>query len=174
MEQIGKTRLGLDDATRKTLKSKIKLNSVGHTRSTKTKYRTDRLMNFCDDDFKYLSDKVDKVIGEHLKEKLYTVNCWGISYNQNEESKPHIHTNTSWNWVYYIDCCENCLPLVFTKRNIEVKPNIDQLIFFNGGDDLNEHAVFPQKCEHERVIISGNIEYVDGAPRSDSNRLRVK
>ena len=120
MEQIGKTRLGLDDATRKTLKSKIKLNSVGHTRSTKTKYRTDRLMNFCDDDFKYLSDKVDKVIGEHLKEKLYTVNCWGISYNQNEESKPHIHTNTSWNWVYYIDSNTSSSILKYPFDLIEV------------------------------------------------------
>ena len=166
MEQIGKIQLGFDDTIRKILKSKVKLNSIGYSRSTRTKYRTDRLMNFHDHDFNSLSSEVDKVIGEYLKEKLYTVNCWGISYNQNEESKPHIHINTSWNWVYYIDCCENCSPLVFTKRNIEVKPNIDQLIFFNGSDDLNEHAVFPQKCAHERAVVSGNLNYVDGASRS--------
>ena len=171
---IGKIQLGLDDIIRKNLKLRIKLDSVGYARSTKTKYRTDLKMQYRDDDFSYLSDKVVKIIGDYAKERLYTSNCWGIIYNQNEESKPHTHPKSVWSWIYYIDCCENCSPLVFTKRNIEVKPNIDQLILFNGDDDLNEHAVFPQKCEHERVIISGNIEYVDGAPRSDSNRLRVK
>ena len=124
------------------------------------------MMNFCDDDFSYLSDKVVKIIGDYAKEKLYTSNCWGIIYNQNEESKPHTHPKSAWTWIYYIDCCENCSPLVFTKRNIEVKPNIDQLILFNGDDDLNEHAVFPQKCEHDRAIISGNLKYIDGVPRS--------
>ena len=110
-------------------------------------------MHFCDVDFGYLSDKVDKVISDYLKEKLYTVNCWGISYNQNEAAIPHIHPKAPWLSNYYVDCCENCSPLVFTKRNIKVKPNIDQLIFFNGvldGDiyNLNEHVVFPQRCEH--------------------------
>ena len=166
MEQIEKTQLGLDDIIRKNLKSKIKLNSVGHFRSSKTKYRTDLTMNFCDDDFSYLSDKIVKIISDYAKEKLYTSNCWGIIYNQNEESTPHIHSRSPWSWIYYIDCCENCSPLVFTKRNIEIKPNIDQLIFFNGGDDLNEHAVFPQKCAHERAVVSGNLNYVDGTPRS--------
>ena len=165
---IGKIQLGLDDIIRKTLKTKIKLDSVGHFRSTRTKYRTDLQMHYYHDDFRYLSDKVDKVIGDYLKEKLYTVICWGISYNQNEEAIPHIHGEVPWSWVYYVDCCENCSPLVFTKRNIKVKPNIDQLIFFNG---VNEHAVFPQKCEHERVVVSGNIEYVDGAPRTSEDRL---
>ena len=165
---IGKIQLGLDDIIRKTLKTKIKLNSVGHFKSTKTKYRTDFSMHFCDVDFGYLSDKVDKVIGDYLKEKLYTVICWGISYNQNEEAIPHIHGEVPWSWVYYVDCCENCSPLVFTKINIKVKTNIDQLIFFNG---VNEHAVFPQKCEHERVVVSGNIKYVDGAPRTSEDRL---
>ena len=168
IKPIGKIQLGLDDITRKALKTKIKLDSVGHFRSTRTKYRTDSHMHYCDDDFGYLSDKVDKVIGNYLKEKLYTKACWGISYNQNEEALPHAHLEAPWVWIYYVDCCENCSPLVFTKINIKVKTNIDQLIFFNG---VNEHAVFPQKCEHERVVVSGNFEYVDGIPRTSEDRL---
>ena len=77
MEQIEKTQLGLDDTIRKTLKSKIKLNSVGYARSTKTKYRTDLMMNFCDDDFSYLSDKVVKIIGDYAK-KIYIHQIVGV------------------------------------------------------------------------------------------------
>ena len=49
------------------------------------------------------------------------------------------------------------------RRNIEIKPEEDYLIFWNGilpNDKYhyNTHCVPPQECEHGRVMIAGNID----------------
>ena len=52
----------------------------------------------------------------------------------------------------------------FTERKINIKPKKDYLIFWNGICEndkyhYNKHEVPPQECEHDRVMIAGNISW---------------
>ena len=75
-------------------------------------------------------------------------------YKTGESTDPHAHWPSLWSFVYCVDACPKCSPLVFPGAGRAIKPNTGLIIIFPG--DVS-HYVPKQECEHNRVIISGNI-----------------
>ena len=87
--------------------------------------------------------------------------CWGLIYKQGEETKPHSHWPSSWAFVYNVNGCARCSPLVLPSNGIHpdtvVHPKENQLVIFPAW--LN-HEVPPLQCKHERIIVAGNLDIV--------------
>ena len=87
--------------------------------------------------------------------------CWGLVYKQGEETKPHSHWPSSWAFVYNVNGCARCSPLVLPSNGIHpdtvVHPKENQLVIFPAW--LN-HEVPPLQCNHERIIVAGNLDIV--------------
>ena len=87
--------------------------------------------------------------------------CWGLIYKQGEETKPHSHWPSSWAFVYNVTGCAKCSPLILPSNGIHpdtvVHPKENQLIIFPAW--LN-HQVPPLQCQHERIIVAGNLDIV--------------
>ena len=86
--------------------------------------------------------------------ETYCTDCWGAIYKTGERTDPHAHWPSLWSFVYCVDACPKCSPLVFPGAGRAIKPNTGLIIIFPG--DVS-HYVPKQECEHNRVIISGNI-----------------
>lgn len=167
---IGKVKLGIPLNKRKKIKDIIKedtynLKTIGGNKSNIiTDYRTTWHMHDIHELFGEISDKaLDVVRGFTGNDKLYAKECWGAVYEEGNGAKPHIHS-VLWCWTYHVECCTKCAPLVFTERKISIKPKRDYLIFWNGICEndkyhYNKHEVPPQECEHDRVMIAGNISW---------------
>ena len=166
---IGKVKLNIPIEKRKLIKNIIKddtynLKTIGGYKSNIiTDYRTTWHMHDIHELFGEISDKtLDVVRGFTGNDKLCAGECWGAIYQKGDKAKSHIHS-VIWAWTYYAECCPKCSPLVFKRRNIKIKPEEDYLIFWNGilpNDKYhyNTHCVPPQECEHDRVMIAGNID----------------
>ena len=94
----------------------------------------------------------DKIISNRHRRKWRTHQVWGAIYDKGEFAQKHSHGKQFWSWVYYLDCCKECAPLVFD--NTSIKPEVDLLVHFSGEEF---HEVPRQTCDHERIILSGNI-----------------
>jgi len=88
--------------------------------------------------------------------KFDIVDCWGMVYkgNKNHHTIEHAHWPATYSFVYYVNACEQCSPLEFTTANYSVKPFSGLMVIFPGNVS---HRVGVQKCDHDRVAISGNI-----------------
>ena len=89
--------------------------------------------------------------------KYYATDCWGAIYKKGEYTKPHEHWPQIWSWVYNVECCEKCSPLIFPDHDIEeysLIPKKGNLTLFPG---WIKHYVPEQKCDHDRIIIAGNL-----------------
>ena len=84
------------------------------------------------------------------------VDCWGMVYKSNKghHTIEHAHWPATFSFVYYVNACEDCSPLEFTTANYSVKPFSGLMVIFPGN---TSHKVGVQKCNHDRVAISGNI-----------------
>ena len=87
------------------------------------------------------------------KREWITKAVWGTTYNKGEYAVKHSHGKEGTSWVYYLSCCNKCAPLVFDEK--EIIPETDLLVYFSSEI---EHEVPEQKCNHERIILAGNIK----------------
>ena len=127
-----------------------------------TSYETHNLS----DNFKNFGDYVLSIAKDNLKCKveLYVIDMWGAIYRKGEYAISHNHSSDTgvFSFVYFVNVTKECSPLVF--QNIEkpwedndtiITPENGKLIIF---DPKSQHYVPPQKVNHERVIIAGNID----------------
>ena len=79
---------------------------------------------------------------------------WGLIYNQGQKTNSHTHWPDTWSWTYCVKACEDCSPLVFSHANYRITPQESQMIIFPG---WIHHEVPEQTCDHERIMIAGNL-----------------
>lgn len=116
--------------------------------------------------FKNFSDYVLSIVKDDLKgnPELCIQNIWGAIYKKGEYAISHNHSHVEGviSFVYFVNVTKECSPLIF--QNIEkpwedndtiITPENGKLVIFDG---QLLHYVPPQKVDHERVIIAGNID----------------
>ena len=93
--------------------------------------------------------------GPH-KIDMQTSECWGSIYNKGDFTQTHDHWPQLWSWVYNVECCFKCSPLVFpnSASTPPIWPEEGTMILFPA---WVLHSVPSQPCNHERVIVAGNI-----------------
>ena len=91
------------------------------------------------------------------------IDCWGMVYKggQGHHTQEHAHWPSTFSFCYYVNACEECAPLQFTKANYEVTPRSGLMVIFPGNVS---HSVPNQYCTHDRVAISGNISVIVKKP----------
>ena len=102
-----------------------------------------------------LSTKTD-TDGNPLKVPLYLNDTWGLVYTKGQLAKMHNHWPSLWSYTYCVSACEECSPLVFpnAQEPLSVLPKTSQMIVF---PSWLKHEVPIHKCEHDRIMISGNL-----------------
>ena len=87
---------------------------------------------------------------------MQTSECWGSIYNKGDFTQTHDHWPQLWSWVYNVECCPECSPLRFPTSSFlnQIPPKEGNLILFPA---WTLHSVPSQPCNHQRVIIAGNI-----------------
>ena len=94
--------------------------------------------------------------GTPLKVPLYLNDTWGLIYTKGQSAKVHNHWPSLWSYTYCISACEECAPLMFpnAKEPLSVTPKTSQMIVF---PSWLQHEVPAHKCEHDRIMLSGNL-----------------
>ena len=94
--------------------------------------------------------------GTPLKVPLYLNDTWGLIYTKGQSAKVHNHWPSLWSYTYCISACEECAPLVFpnAKEPLSVTPKTSLMIVFPA---WIKHEVPEHKCEHDRIMLSGNL-----------------
>ena len=94
--------------------------------------------------------------GNLLKVPLRLNDTWGLVYTKGQSAKKHNHWPSLWSYTYCVSACENCSPLVFpnAQEPLRVTPKTSQMIVF---PSWLQHEVPTHKCEHDRIMISGNL-----------------
>jgi hypothetical protein len=94
--------------------------------------------------------------GTPLKVPLYLNDTWGLIYTKGQSAKVHNHWPSLWSYTYCISACEECAPLVLpnAKEPLSVTPKTSQMIVF---PSWLQHEVPAHKCEHDRIMLSGNL-----------------
>lgn len=90
--------------------------------------------------------------------KFYLQETWGLIYNEGHSTKAHTHWPSVWSYTYCVKACPDCAPLQFPSAEsgaYEVAPATSQLIVF---PSWVSHAVPEHMCDHERIMISGNLD----------------
>ena len=102
-----------------------------------------------------LSTKTD-TDGNPLKVPLYLNDTWGLIYTTGQSAKVHNHWPSLWSYTYCVFACEECAPLVFpnAQEPLSVTPKTSQMIVFPA---WIKHEVPAHKCEHDRIMLSGNL-----------------
>ena len=82
---------------------------------------------------------------------------WGLIYKQGNYTSPHSHWPSTWGFVYTVQACDKCSPLIFDQmdESVEFVPKTGQMLLFPAW--LN-HSVPEQQCEHERIKVAGNLD----------------
>jgi len=139
-----------------------KCKSIGDEQKRKTNVKADMtswFMHETDKDFEAIADKAIELahanspLPVHLE--MSTYDCWGAVYKRGDWSKNHNHWPYVWSWVYNVECCDNCSPLVFNDTNAySLAPKVGRLTMFPG---WIKHSVPAHQCDHDRIIVAGNI-----------------
>tara|TARA_R100001126_G_scaffold80175_1_gene48590 strand:- start:985 stop:1506 length:522 start_codon:yes stop_codon:yes gene_type:complete len=110
--------------------------------------------------FQWICDRALKSaqsITPNIKLNMYVRDCWGAVYKKGDYTNEHDHFPSLWSFVFYVDCCEKCSPLVFpTANNYKLIPKVGSLTIF---PSFVFHLVPIQQCQHNRIVVSGNIEF---------------
>ena len=90
---------------------------------------------------------------------LYIKESWGLMYGKGHTCEEHNHWPSLWSYTYCVEACKKCAPLMFNDSANEgtpfhLFPETGQLIVFPAW--LN-HSVPKQECEHQRVMVAGNL-----------------
>jgi len=82
---------------------------------------------------------------------------WGLIYRKGHICKAHTHWPSVWSYTYCVKGCENCAPLAFptVDEDYYVYPKTGQLTMF---PSWVNHYVPEHECDHERIMISGNLD----------------
>ena len=102
-----------------------------------------------------LSTKTD-TDGNPLKVPLYLNDTWGLIYTTGQSAQVHSHWPSLWSYTYCVSACEECSPLEFpnAQEPMSVSPKTSQMIVF---PSWLQHEVPIHKCEHDRIMLSGNL-----------------
>jgi len=87
---------------------------------------------------------------------LMPYDCWGAIYSKGDFTKTHEHWPMIWSWVYNVECCGHCSPLVFDDSSgiHSIQPKSGNMILFPG---WIRHSVPKHECDHDRIILAGNF-----------------
>ena len=93
---------------------------------------------------------------------LYIKESWGLMYGKGHTCEEHNHWPSLWSYTYCVEACKECSPLIFNDSDerdnegtpLHIFPETGQLIVFPAW--LN-HSVPKQECEHQRVMVAGNL-----------------
>ena len=145
---------------------------------------TSWFMHETNDDFMTVANLAMKLARKNSPSivNLMPYDCWGAIYKKGEYTKSHDHWPQIWSWVYNVECCEDCAPLVFPdyvsyisgeNQEYSLKPKPGHLILFPG---WVKHYVPEQQCDHERIILAGNLgvnpwELIDGMEKRGANHI---
>ena len=109
-----------------------------------------------DGKFNCIIDKINEIYPTHTIEEL-----WGCTYRQGNFAKAHNHNGFDRAFVWFVDSCSHCSPIVFPNWEHPWlpplachKPLQGNLHVFRGQD---VHYVPPHTCPHDRVVVSGNL-----------------
>ena len=84
--------------------------------------------------------------------------CWGATYTYNDYTKKHDHWPHVWSFVYYVECCEKCSPLLFHdghEGTHYIYPKTGKMVLF---PSILVHSVPKHTCSHDRIMVAGNID----------------
>ena len=98
-----------------------------------------------------LTTRTDKV-------PLCRGSSWGLIYTTGHSANVHNHWPSLWSYTYCVSACEKCSPLVFpnAQEPLSVIPKTSQMIVF---PSWIKHEVPIHNCEHDRIMISGNLNF---------------
>ena len=101
--------------------------------------------------------------GTPLKVPLHLNDTWGLIYTKGQDAKMHNHWPSLWSYTYCVFACEKCSPLVFphAQEPLSVTPKTSQMIVF---PSWLHHEVPTHTCEHNRIMISGNLNQGEEPP----------
>ena len=109
-----------------------------------------------DNKFNILTDYIHENYPKHTIDEL-----WGCAYKQGDFTQAHNHYGFDRAFVWFVDTCSHCSPLVFPDPEHPWMPPLTvhkalrgNLIVFDAHDI---HYVPPQSCNCERVVVSGNM-----------------
>ena len=102
---------------------------------------------------------------------MKVLESWGLIYKKGDSTDTHTHWPALWSYCYCVKSCENCTPLSFpTAEGVSTEINKlsqlgDGLISHKAGQIILwpawlTHKVSEQECDHDRIVVSGNI-YTD-------------
>ena len=110
--------------------------------------------------FKYLTNYLNVLYPKYTVEEL-----WGCTYRQGDFAKTHNHSGFDFAFVWFVDTCSFCSPLIFPDTEhlwlpplASIKPLTGNLHVFRGRDI---HYVPPHTCKHDRMVISGNMALIN-------------
>ena len=92
--------------------------------------------------------------------KLYVQEMWGLIYTKGHSTKAHTHWPSLWSYTYCVNAEPCCAPLIFpavSGDGYEIFPDVSQLIVWPAW--IN-HFVPEHTCDHERIMISGNLDVI--------------
>ena len=102
---------------------------------------------------------------------MKVLESWGLIYSKGDSTDLHSHWPALWSYCYCVKSCENCVPLSFPTAE-GVSTEIDKLSQLGDGLISHKagqiilwpawvtHKVSEQECDHDRIVVSGNI-YTD-------------
>ncbi len=138
---------------------------------------TDWFMHETDMDFMKVCETAIQLAYENSPSmaivSLMPYDCWGAIYTKGNYTKSHEHWPQIWSWVYNVECCENCAPLIFEDASHQIAPTKGNMVLFPG---WVRHKVLEQQCDHERIILAGNLgmnpwQLITGMKKRDSNSI---
>ena len=110
---------------------------------------------------RFYTDEYDEN-GNRKDYNLRVSESWGLIYGIDNSTGVHQHWPSLWSYTYCVKGCKDCSPLVFPtvvgEDTYKVHPEVGQLILFPGWVN---HEVPRQKCDHERIMVAGNIMWDD-------------
>ena len=95
--------------------------------------------------------------GEKENVPLYIKETWGLIYVKGNATGVHNHWPSLWSYTYCVKANKCCSPLIFptATKKLEIVPETGQLILFPA---WIMHEVHEHICDHERIMISGNLD----------------
>ena len=82
---------------------------------------------------------------------------WGLIYVKENITEMHNHWPSLWSYTYCVKADKCCAPLRFptAMQELEIIPETGQLVLFPA---WIMHEVHEHICDHERIMISGNLD----------------
>ena len=133
------------------LKRGDELNRSSPVRADHTQWKLHR-----NSEYSYFIDKFHEIYPKYRINEL-----WGCTYRQGDYAEAHNHFGFDLAFVWFVDTCSHCSPLIFPdikhpwlEHEAVIEPRNGMLYVFTGKDI---HYVEPHTCDHERIIMSGNV-----------------